>query len=640
MISVPLMNALSNKENRPIYLAELRKAGADRVFVCPENPFGDRARLGAIMEQLSENIRYYEENGLDVGVWIGGLGHGGMLAHETGARVGDYTRIRGLGNGGEAEDSFCPLDPRFVSMYRAYLRAIAEVGAKMIMIDDDLRISMHGPVSVGCACPLHMAAFNERAAAAGAADHAFTREELASLLFTGKPSPLRQIWLGLMGSTLKDFCAALREELDSVDPTVRLGHCACLSTWDTDGVDSITLSRILAGRTKPFLRLIGAPYWNDLRAFGTTGLGAVIDLERMQLAWCKEYAPDIELMSEGDVYPRPRTAVPSSYLESYHQALAADGFADILKYMLDYSFDPAYETGYIRRHCLMRELRAAIADAFRGTEPAGIYVFEEMRKLADMDCTGWAEGPLSHRLTPAAANFAGALSLPISFVRSAYTKTALLVGENAKYAPADVCTMPLILDCAAARILTERGFDIGLNGAVPTDRPSAEIFQDGRRIAVDSPGRYYRMTPKEGAVTDSVYADGSPAVYRYERQEGGAVIVFAFDFESVDFAAQTAHCYCREEQIHRLLAGRIVAVKKEPGAYLITRRTPDKLVVGLWNFGRDLVYPEEIKLDGVYRSLTPIGAYSERVGFTLRGDAVTVSDMLPPYCFAGFIAEK
>ena len=643
MISIPLMNRLSTAETRPKYLAWLKRAGAGRVFVCPGNPFGDGEQLEAIRRQLSENIAYYTENGLETGVWINGFGHGGMLAHEVRARVGDYTRIRGLGNGGESDDSFCPLDGRFVSMYRAYVRMIAEAGAKMIMIDDDLRISMHGPVAIGCACPAHMAEFNRRAAGAGIADHEYTREELAGILFTGGPSPLRKIWLGLMGDTLRNFCAALREELDSVDPSVRLGHCACLSTWDTDGADSITLSKILAGSTRPFLRLIGAPYWNNGHPFGTTGLGSIVDLERMQFAWVREAAPEIELMSEGDVYPRPRYNTPSSYLEGYHQALTADGFPDILKYMLDYSYDTDYETGYVRRHELTKPLRDAIAEAFRDTEPAGVYVYEQMRKLADMDCAGIPEGTLSYRLMPAAANFADAVSLPISFVRSPYTKTAMIAGENAKYAPDEVCRMPLILDCAAARILTARGYDVGLAGCVPMGKPGPETFPDGRVMPVDTDGRFYQLTPAEGAVPDSFYPDGSPAAYRYERKEenGGPVIVYAFDFDSVSFGSAMIRNYCRGEQLFRLASGIPAKVAKEPGAYVIARRSADRLAVGIWDFGPDTVCPEEIALDETYSSLRPIG---DVPGVSLRlspdGTRVLVSGAIPPYGFAGFVADK
>jgi len=641
MISIPLMNHKSTAENRPGYLAWLREAGAERVFVCPGNPYGDTEKLQAITAQLAENIAYYTENGLQVGVWINGLGHGGMLSHEVDARVGSYTRIRGLGNGGEANDSFCPLDPDFVSMYRQYIRALAEAGARMIQIDDDLRIAMHGPVAIGCACPLHMAELNRRAAAAGLEKSDYTREELAAELFTGKPTPIRKIWLALQGDTLKNFASALREELDSIDPTIRMGHCACLSTWDTDGVDSITLSRLLAGSTRPFLRLIGAAYWNNGHSFGTTGLGSIIDLERMQFAWCRETAPEIELMSEGDVYPRPRYKTPSSYLEGFHQAFIADGNPDILKYMLDYTYDPDYETGYIRRHSHTKILRDSIAEAFRNTEPAGIYVYEAMHKLADMDCTGIPEAQLACRLTPAAANFTGALSLPISFVKSRFTEAAMIVGENARYAPADVCEMPLILDAAAARILTERGFDVGLAGWEPMDKPAGERYADGQVMPVDTGGRYYRLTHAAGAETDSFYDNGAPAMYRYTRvsetgEKGASVLVYAFDMETVSMESAMIRSYYRQEQLLRMLPVKLTEIRKEPGAYVMTRKTDDKLVVGIWNFGNDMLLPEEIQPDDAYSVILPIG----KTDAMLENGTVVLRDMVPPYTFAGFVLKK
>lgn len=641
MLSIPLMNATSNAETRPIYLSWLQKAGAHRVFVCPENPFGDTERLAEIQQTLAENIAYYSANGLEVGVWIGGLGHGGMLTHETHARIGHYTRIRGLGNGGEADDSFCPLDPDFVAMYRQYIRALAEAGAKMIQIDDDLRIAMHGPVAIGCACPRHMEALNRRAKVAGLPKADYTREELAAELFTGKPTPIRKLWLKLQGDTLKDFAAALREELDAIDPTIRLGHCACLSTWDTDGVDSITLSRIFAGSTRPFLRLIGAAYWNDNHTFGTTGLGSIVDLERMQFAWCQEHAPDIELMSEGDVYPRPRYNVPSTYVEGFHQALIANGTPDILKYMLDYTFDPAYETGYIRRHAHQKALREQIATAFAQTEPAGIYVYEAMHKLADLDCTGIPEGVLAYRLMPHAANFTGAHALPISFTRSDYTNVAMVVGENAKTVPAEVVEMPLVLDATAARILTERGFDVGLDKLAPMDRPAAEVYPAGcvtphsTQIPVDTNGRFYHMTLRAGAAIASRFTNDAPVVYRYVRESGAPVVVYAFDIETIDTCSVFIKNYCRGEQLTDLLPPLPVTIRKEPGAYVQARKADGKLVVGIWNFGKDTLLPEEIQLDGTYRTLTPIGDTTA----TLHGTGVTLKEMIPPYGFAGFVVQ-
>lgn len=648
MLSIPLMNHTSTERTRPIYLSWLQQARADRVFLCPDNPYGDSEKLSEIKHSLAENIAYYTDNGLEVGVWIGGLGHGGMLSHETHARVGNYTRIRGLGNGGEAADSFCPLDPDFVAMYKNYVRVLAEAGAKMIQIDDDLRIAMHGPVAIGCACPRHMAELNRRAKEAGLAKYDYTREELATELFTGKPTPIRQIWLQLQGDTLRNFAAALRQELDSVDPTIRLGHCACLSTWDTDGIDSIELARILAGKTRPFLRLIGAPYWTDNHGYGTTGLGSVIDTERMQFAWCAKKAPEIELMSEGDVYPRPRYNVPSSYVECFHQVLTANGTPDILKYMLDYTFDPAYETGYIRRHSYFRPLRDEIAEAFAvssegdTTEPAGIYVYEAMHKLADMDCTGFSEGALACRLISYAANFTGALSLPISFTKSKYTNVAMVVGENAKTVPAEVVEMPLCVDATAAQILMERGFDLGIDKIEPMEKPKNETFPSGcvtpteTTLPVDTAGNFYRLTPKASVTIGSTYDTGAPAVIRYIRPNGAPVVVYAFAMETISYNSVMVKSYCRQAQLLSLLPALPVTIQKEPGAYVIARQNENKLVVGIWNFGHDMLLPDEITIDGHYTKLTPIGDTVARLYPAKGTTTVQLSKMIPPYSFAGF----
>ncbi|MBO7403675.1 MAG: hypothetical protein J6V24_01830, partial [Clostridia bacterium] len=225
--------------------------------------------------------------------------------------------------------------------------------------------------------------------------------------------------------------------------------------------------------------------------------------------------------------------------------------------------------------------------------------------------------------------------------RSPYTETAMIAGENAKTAPDGVCRMPLILDCAAARILTARGYDVGLAGCVPMDRPGSEAFPDGRVMPVDSDGRFYRLTPAAGAVPDSFYPDGSPAAYRFERPDGGPVVVYAFDFDTVAFGSAMMRNYCRQEQFFRLVPCLPVRIAKEPGAYVIARRTENRLAVGIWDFGPDTVCPEEIDLGERYSSLRPIG---DAPGLSLRlspdGDRVLSSGQIFPSGFAGFVAEK
>lgn len=643
MLSLPIINAQSTAETRPAFLHELRRAGVDRVFICPDNPFGDEKRLETEMSLLTENINYYRNEGYDVGVWIGGLGHGGTLAHAKALAAQTYTLLRGLASGGSSPDSFCPADPDYFAMYSDYVRRLALAGAPMIMIDDDLRLALHGPVGLGCACDRHITMFNERVGDG----HVYTREELKDILFTGPATPLRKVWLDLMGDTLRDFAAGLRKIVDSVDPSIRLGHCACLPTWDIDGVDSIELARIFAGKTRPFLRLIGAPYWTDGRSFHTTGTGSIIDIERMQLSWCREVAPEMEVFSEGDVYTRPRYNVPATYLEGFHQVLNAEGQADgILKYMIDYSQHPLYETGYIDRHVFNAPLRDAQAEAFAGKQTAGVYVHEVMHKLADMDCTGISEGELVGRFTPASVNFANAVSLPISFERNEYTNCALIFGENAKYIDGELAKMPMILDLTAARILTERGVDVGLAEAADIPAPGTEFFTDfwNAQIPVGTGGRFAKITMAEGTKAESAFMAGGevcPMAYTYENADGGRFLVYAFEAESTEPKSGLFRSYPRQKQLFRAvewMQGRPLpaAVAKEPGLYVLCRRDGDELAVGIWNFWNDLGMPKEIPLDEVYSEIRGIGD----TNVTLDGNIVKMDSVIPPYSFAGFVVKK
>lgn len=633
-LSMPLLNSTSTPETRPLFISELKRAGADRVFICPGSSYADDGERRAIIAQLKENIAFYRSNGFETGVWINGLGHGGSMSPDSAdyKNTLGFTRIKGLFGGGEAGDSLCPLDGRMREVYYGYVRDIASLHPDMIMIDDDLRLSLHGAVNLGCACELHMKEYCRRLG------REISRDELASKAFGGGDNEYRRLWLELMGDTLRDFCRGMREAVDEADSGVRLGHCACLPTWDTDGADSIELSRILAGGTKPFLRFIGAPYWQALRAMKTCVLGDVIELERMQEYWCRKYAPDIEIFSEGDVFPRPRYIVPASYLEGFDSVLCASGGMDgILKYMIDYGDKPLYETGYVDHHVKNRALREEITASFSSKTAVGVHIFEPMHKLRDYPFDSPDPDLAINLFLPASERLMCAASLPITYERDG--SASVVFGGAAEEIDDYYRSVPLILDAKAALILAQKGIDTGFLSCERFCGAGSESF--GRiTVAVNQGAGIYKIKPRDGAKVLSFFNAGGesiPSAYLYENASGQRMLVYAFDSSVVDSAGVLFHSYSRQEQLLDALEwlnGKKIdaSLTRRPGAYLMCKRSGDSLAVGIWNFYPDYIINPVIDLSRSYSKIKFIGETSG----TISGDRVTLTADIPPYSFAGF----
>lgn len=228
-----------------------------------------------------------------------------------------YTKIFGFLNR-ESKLQNCPLDENFLYDHAEFAKKLAAAGTDIIMYDDDFRFGFIDS-GFGCMCRYHMKAMEERLC------EPLSEGGLYEKIFTGGKNRYRDAWYEATGESLKNFALKMREAVDTVNPRVRIGACSCMTVWDTDGVDSYTLARCFAGKTRPFVRLIGAPYWAAMGMLWGNRIQDVIELERMQLGWRREEDGDIEVFSEGDVYPRPRFRVPAAYLEALDTALRADG---------------------------------------------------------------------------------------------------------------------------------------------------------------------------------------------------------------------------------------------------------------------------------------------------------------------------
>ena len=437
-----------------------------------------------------------------------------------------------------------------------------------------------------------------------------------------------------MGDSLLEFAAMLRDAVDEVDETVRMGACAVYSTWDFDGTDMMTVAKTLAGKTRPFMRTIGAPYHGIHPQY-------VVEHTRMQSSWCKD--EDIEIFAEGDVFPRPRYAAPSRFLELFDQALLACGETDgVLKYMFDFRFDVNYEKGYNARHVRNKELRDKITELFHGKEIVGVKVLEAMHKAKRYE--------LPKEYKPGVATFlqntyfsVAAKLLSENAIPTVYGKNtgypAIVLGENARYIDEAELVNGAILDVVAANILKERGIDTGLLESEPC-RFEREVFlaeNDGFTSIAPVVKHKAKCSPE--AVVESCFTPGDvPASYRYENKNGQRFYVLLADMYQSD-ADNCNYFLSYYRQAHLIdavawLCGKHLPAVcvKQPYLYIQTARGDDgSLVVALFNMNFDEIIEPVIRLDQSYSEVRFVSCDGE-----LRENTVTLAGEISPYSVAMF----
>ena len=627
-------------------LAELRRAGADRVLLAlprsmKETPRGRRIDADRFMEIVAREVPRCRAAGIEPAVWLGEtMGHG-MGVGQSDAAYQPFVSITGR----ESVGGYCCADPLFREDVCRWAARAAETGAALILLDDDWRMNSHGDgLWPGCLCPDHIRRYNERIG------ETLSREEIARRVFTGGPSPYRDAWRALMGGDMLRLAREIRAAVDRVNPACRIGICAAPTAVGMDGADFMETADALAGGTAPFVRLIGAPYW----ARSGAELAAVAALERMEAGMAAAWREDAhggraEVVLEGDVYPRPRHAVPAAYLECADQIARADGhFTGAMKYMLDYTASPRYEHGYVDRHVKNAALAAQIEAMFRGKRSVGFRPLEDPTLFCRMEFSSpdpfvnfryaydALRGLSLRALTDA--------SLPICFAGG----VPVLFGENARLLDAhpdwaDALRHGAVLDAEAAEILAGQGWDVGAAAfGGEYDAAAPETFSDGERVGFHGV-RCRAVTPAAGAEILSRTADGAPAAFRYENAAGARYLVYPV-LAGHGGAGTFFRSYARHEELMR--EGRRIAAAfptppplwadcpGNPDLTILTAVGADgEIAVGLWNLFPDAVETPVVTLDAAPRAVRFVGCRG-----TADGAAVTLS-RIEPFGFAGLVCE-
>lgn len=616
-VSVPV-----TLDNIMLYGAEnvynqLKRFDPDRVFISIGFYETDPVKRAEVFCQLKKTVSFFKNKGLETGVWVWAF-----MMHNS-----PYTCMTSL-KGQKHPENMCPTDEYFLLFAEEYAKDMARSGADIIMYDDDLRYGFLGD-SPACVCENHLKKISE------IVGEDVSAEFIKDKVYNGSKNKYRDAYLKANGDAFRNFAARMRKAVDSVDKSIRMGACACLNSWDIDGVSAPELSRIFSGEAKPFFRLIGAPYWGALKCWGIS-LQDSIELSRMECAWNND--TDIEIFSEGDAYPRPRTNVPASYLEGFDSALRAAGCTDgILKYGMDYTSCPDYETGYSAYHIRNRELYKKISKHFDNKDSIGVRVYETPAKLSDADFI--EEENIDNLFFSLCARTLAYNTIPTVYEGKGITGAAF--GENARHLTEDAFGKGLILDIRAAEILKEKGIDTGVKSfGEKTVSGTFEIFTDNNNRIAANAANIRDITVEDTAeILSYTEKDGRkiPMSFRYENSKGQRFFVLNI-IPDINNPNILRHYERNRQYIENTLwlsGESLPAVTSgHPALYMQCKEKNGSLTVGLWNFFPDIVFTPEIRLSKNYTDIEFINCEGR-----LEENRVILSD-IPAFGFAGFEVKE
>lgn len=617
-ISVPFMLDQIDKYGAQPFIDELKKIGANIVFLALDCYKTDKDEQEKVFDSLKINVPLFKNAGFTVGVWVWTF----MVRGDK-----KYTHITSP-NGGASADQVCPSDKEFCAFAYEYLQNIAKSNPDIMLFDDDFRYG-YLDCGLGCTCKNHLAYMQE------ILGEEIPTENLNKLLFGGSKNKYRSAYLKANGHFLKEFAKLSRQAVDSVNPNIRFGVCACMTTWDFDGVSANELAKILAGNTKPFLRLIGAPYWSTNRNWGNR-LQDVIELERMESSWCDD---DVEIYAEGDVYPRPRFICPSNVLEGFDMAMRASGATDgIHKYTLDYFSDVNYEQGYNVKHIKNKRIYEQIERGFNDKSPVGVRVYESMTKFENMTVPTYYDGSDRVRdifFSPAAKMLA-AQTIPT--VYKGLGTVGIAFSENVKYLDDGALENGLIIDIVGAKILQENGVDVGLDKVKNVLSAQQEYFPDKKRFISLFNCSFYDIEIKNGAKVLSYFNDGNQqkiGSYSYENANGQKFLVFAVDGYRISehFFKQAARGTQIDEWILSLGKKLPASMLKNPDCYMLCKDNDKERAIWIGNFFADECLNTTILLDKEYSEIEFINCSGK-----LKADKVEL-DYIGPFASVGFIVK-
>ena len=266
------------------------------------NPAVNKAKLLCDKYQLFKDE--LDKRGLSAGILVQAtIGHG----YSVGVRP-PFQSIVAVD--GTPSFTICPYDEDFREHIKAAFAEIASRHPSSIMVDDDFRLFARSDHA--CACPLHLKEISRRYG------KDITREELYEMLEgTGEESQkLMRIYYESNIDSLIGCAKAMREGIDSVDPTIQGTFCSCGDTCE----GTAEIAKILAGEGNPVIVRVNNGNYTPA---GARNIAVKVAKCATQIAGMKS-GVDI-FLAETDTCPQNRYSTGAHSLHSHFVASILEG---------------------------------------------------------------------------------------------------------------------------------------------------------------------------------------------------------------------------------------------------------------------------------------------------------------------------
>lgn len=232
------------------------------------------------------------------------IGHGGVLPNGPA-----FTPLTSFETGKESQGACCPLDNNFREYFKEVMAKLASCHPSCIMLDDDMRTLQRA--ERGCACEEHINLFNKRAGTN------FTRQELWDICCSNTKDGKKywELWQEIQKESLVLLANAMREGIDSVDPTVQGVICTPQSR------ENVAMAKVFAGKNnKTIARGQGGRY----APTSTRHYSMYFYLASSSYNYLKDYV-DIPL-AESDTCPRTRYSASASVFNFHFTGSILEGY--------------------------------------------------------------------------------------------------------------------------------------------------------------------------------------------------------------------------------------------------------------------------------------------------------------------------